>query len=78
MAQKQSHTKPRKKAGAAKVLLILLVVLLLAAGAAVLAARAEIHGKGRASRTVTVTIEKGSGVAAIADQLKQELSLIHI
>lgn len=53
-------------------LLILLVVLLLAAGAAVLAARAEIHGKGRASRTVTVTIEKGSGVAAIADQLKQE------
>ena len=72
MAQKQSHTKPRKKAGAAKVLLILLVVLLLAAGAAVLAARAEIHGKGRASRTVTVTIEKGSGVAAIADQLKQE------
>ena len=52
--------------------LILLVVLLLAAGAAVLAARAEIHGKGRASRTVTVTIEKGSGVAAIADQLKQE------
>ncbi|MBS6135464.1 MAG: endolytic transglycosylase MltG [Faecalibacterium prausnitzii] len=72
MAQKQSHTKPRKKAGAAKVLLILLVVLLLAAGAAVLAARAEIHGKGRASRTVTVTIEKGSGVAAIADRLKQE------
>lgn len=72
MAQKQSHTKPRKKAGAAKVLLILLVVLLLTAGAAVLAARAEIHGKGRASRTVTVTIEKGSGVAAIADQLKQE------
>ena len=72
MAQKQSHTKPRKKAGAAKVLLILLVVLLLAAGAAVLAARAEIHGKGRASRTVTVTIEKGSGVAAIANQLKQE------
>lgn len=53
-------------------LLILLVVLLLAAGAAVLAARAESHGKGRASRTVTVTIEKGSGVAAIADQLKQE------
>lgn len=53
-------------------LLILLVVLLLAAGAAVLAARAEIHGKGRASRTVTVTIEKGSGVAAIADQLKRE------
>ena len=72
MAQNQSHTKPRKKAGAAKVLLILLVVLLLAAGAAVLAARAEIHGRGRASRTVTVTIEKGSGVAAIADQLKQE------
>lgn len=73
MARKESHGKPpRKKGGAGRVVLILLAVLLLAAGAAVLAARAEIQGKGRSSRSVTVTIEKGSGVAAIADKLKQE------
>lgn len=73
MARKESHGKPpRKKGGAGRVVLVLLAVLLLAAGAAVLAARAEIQGKGRSSRSVTVTIEKGSGVAAIADKLKQE------
>lgn len=72
MAQKQSHAKPpRRKGGAAKILLAVLAVVVLAVGAFVLAARAEIQGVGRSSRSVTVTVEKGSGVAAIADKLKQ-------
>ena len=70
MAHNDTHTA-RKKGGAGKILLVVLLLLLLAAGAAVLFARSEIHGSGKSGTAVTVSIQQGSGVAAIANKLKE-------
>ena len=70
MAHNDTHAA-RKKGGAGRILLVVLLLLLLAAGAAVLFAYNEIHGNGAPGSTeVTVSIPQGSGVAAIANRLK--------
>lgn len=70
MAHNDTHAA-RKKGGAGRILLVVLLLLLLAAGAAVLFAYNEIHGNGAPGSTeVTVSIPQGSGVAAIANKLK--------
>ena len=68
MAHNDTHAA-RKKGGAGKILLVVLL-LLLAAGAAVLFARSEIYGSSKPGTAVTVSIQQGSGVAAIANKLK--------
>lgn len=70
MAHKERHTAPKKKGGAVKILLAVVLLLVLAAGAAALFARSEIHGSGKPGTEVTVSIKQGSGVAAIAQELK--------
>ena len=70
MAHKERHTAPKKKGGAVKILLAVVLLLVLAAGAAVLFARSEIRGSGKPGTEVTVSIKQGSGVAAIAQELK--------
>ena len=67
MAQKAIHS--RKKGGIGKILLVLVLLLVLAAGGAFLLAKQEIDGKA-GGKTVTVTIQQGSGVATIAKELK--------
>ncbi len=69
MAQKHSHAAG-KKGGAWKILLVLVVLLALAAGAALLFARSEINGRTTDAEPVTVSIQQGSGVSAIAQKLK--------
>ncbi|MCQ4886053.1 endolytic transglycosylase MltG [Faecalibacterium prausnitzii] len=69
MAHNDTHAA-RKKGGAGKILLVVLLLLFLAAGAAVLFARSEIHGSSKSGTAVTVSIPQGSGVAAIANKLK--------
>ena len=69
MAHNDTHAA-RKKGGAGKILLVVLLLLLLAAGAAVLFARNEIYGSSKPGTAVTVSIQQGSGVAAIANKLK--------
>lgn len=69
MAQKHSHAA-RKKGGAWKILLVLVVLLALVAGAALLFARSEINGRTTDAEPVTVSIQQGSGVSAIAQKLK--------
>ena len=71
MAHNDTHAA-RKKGGAGRILLVVLLLLLLAAGAAVLFAYNEIHGNGAPGSTeVTVSIPQGSGVATIANKLKE-------
>ena len=70
MAHNDTHAA-RKKGGAGKILLVALLLLLLAAGAAVRFAYNEIHGNGAPGTEVTVSIPQGSGVAAIANKLKE-------
>ena len=61
----------KKKGGAAKVVLAVLLVVILTAGGMALFAYREINGNGLKSGTeVTVSIPQGSGVAAIANRLK--------
>ena len=67
MAEK--HQK-KKKGGALKLLLVVLVLLALVAGGAFLLAKREIDGSAQQGNEVTVTIQQGSGVAAIAKELK--------
>ena len=69
MAHNDTHAA-RKKGGAGKILLVVLLLILLAAGAAVLFARSEIHGSSKPGTAVTVSIQQGSGVATIANKLK--------
>ena len=69
MAHNDTHAA-RKKGGAGKILLVVLLLLFLAAGAAVLFARSEIHGSSKPGTAVTVSIQQGSGVATIANKLK--------
>ena len=69
MAQKSSHAA-RKKGGVWKILLVLVVLLALAIGGAMLFARSEINGSGKTAEPVTVSIQQGSGVSAIAQKLK--------
>ena len=70
MAHNDTHAA-RKKGGAGKILLVVLLLLLLAAGAAVLFARSEIYGSSKPGTAVTVSIQQGSGVATIANKLKE-------
>ena len=70
MAHKERHTASKKKGGAVKILLAVVLLLVLAAGAAALFARSEIYGSGKPGTEVTVSIKQGSGVAAIAQELK--------
>ena len=66
-----AHEKnTRKKGGVGKILLVLVVLLALAVGGALLFAHNEISGNGRPGTEVTVSIPQGSGVAAIANRLK--------
>ena len=76
MAHKERHTAQKKKGGAVKILLAVVLLLVLAAGAAVLFARSEIRGSGKPGTEVTVSIRQGSGVAAIAQELK-DAGVIH-
>ena len=69
MAHDAKHKKSRK-GGAAKMILIVLLILVLAAGGCLLAIRKEINGSASAGKTVSVSIQQGSGVAAIAQKLK--------
>ena len=71
MAHKERHTAPKKKGGAVKILLAVVLLLVLAAGAAGVFAYNEIHGNGKPGTEVTVSIPQGSGVAAIAKELKE-------
>lgn len=70
MAHNDTHAA-RKKGGAGKILLVVVLLLLLVAGAAVRFAYNEIHGNGAPGTEVTVSIPQGSGVAAIANKLKE-------
>ena len=70
MAHKERHTASKKKGGAVKILLAVVLLLVLAAGAAGVFAYNEIHGNGKPGTEVTVSIPQGSGVAAIAQELK--------
>ena len=70
MAHKERHTASKKKGGAVKILLAVVLLLVLAAGAAGVFAYNEIHGNGKPGTEVTVSIRQGSGVAAIAQELK--------
>lgn len=67
-----AHKKnTRKKGGVGKILLVLVVLLALAVGGALLFAHNEISGNGRPGTEVTVSIPQGSGVATIANKLKE-------
>lgn len=69
MAEK--HQK-KKKGSALKILLAVLLLLVLTAGAAGVFAYNEINGNGgKPGAEVTVSIPQGSGVAAIARELKE-------
>ena len=70
-AKKSKHTAPASKHTLRWVLLALLAVLVLGAGAVGLLLRREMTGAGATGQTVTVTVEQGSGVAAIARDLQQ-------
>lgn len=71
-AKTSKHSAPPpKKHTLRRVILALLLVLVLAAGAVALLFRREITGGGASGQTVTVTVDQGSGVAAIARNLKQ-------
>ena len=69
MAHDAKHKKSRK-GGAAKIILMVLLILVLAAGGCLLAIRKEINGSASAGEPVSVSIQQGSGVAAIAQKLK--------
>ena len=70
MAHDAKHRKSRK-GGAAKMILIVLLILVLAAGGCLLAIRKEINGSASAGEPVSVSIQQGSGVATIANKLKE-------
>lgn len=71
-AKTSKHSAPHpQKHTLRRVILTLLLVLVLAAGAVALLFRREITGGGASGQTVTVTVDQGSGVAAIARNLKQ-------
>lgn len=61
----------RKKGGVLKFFLIFVLLVVVAAFVVVSWARKEINGENRSSKTVTVTIQKGSSVASIAQTLKE-------
>ena len=77
MAHKERHTASKKKGGAVKILLAVVLLLVLAAGAAGVFAYNEIHGNGKPGTEVTVSIPQGSGVASIANRLK-EAGVLHL
>ena len=65
------HAAPKKRHPLRRVLLVLLLALVLAAGGTAFLFHREITGGGATGQTVTVTVEQGSGVAAIARDLEQ-------
>ena len=69
MAHENKHSASKKSA-AGKILLVLVLLLVLAAGAAGVFAYNEVNGSGKPGAEVTVSIPQGSGVAAIANRLK--------
>lgn len=69
MAQK--HGKPKRKGGALKVILVLVILLAVLAGGGFLLAKREIDGSAQQGSEVTVTIQQGSGVATIANELQK-------
>lgn len=73
MGKNQRHAagRPRKKGGAGRILLVILALLVAVGAAGVLALRREIHGAGTNGETVTVQVEPGSSVAAIANRLEE-------
>lgn len=73
MGKNQRHAagRPRKKGGAGRILLVILALLAAVGAAGVLALRREIHGAGTNGETVTVQVEPGSSVAAIANRLEE-------
>ena len=71
-AKTSKHSAPlTKKQLLIRAALVLLLVLVLAAGGLAWLFRQEITGGRADGQTVTVTVEQGSGVAAIAQDLKQ-------
>mgnify|MGYP000131586246 CR=1 FL=1 len=62
--------KSSKRRRSAKLLLMVLLILVLAAGGCLLAIRKRINGSASAGEPVSVSIQQGSGVAAIAQKLK--------
>lgn len=72
MSKHSKHGAPRPRRHVLRwVLLTLLLAVVLAAGGAALLFRQEITGGRASGQTVTVTIRQGSGVSAIAHELKQ-------
>ncbi len=66
------HAAPRKKRHTLRnILLAVLLAAALGGGLLVWQARREMTGAARSGETVTVTVEQGSGVAAIANRLKE-------
>ena len=65
-ANTSKHTAPAKGRRLRRALLLALLAAVLAAGGLAFLFHREITGGGAAGRTVTVTVEQGSGVAAIA------------
>ena len=71
-AKSSRHAAPPRKGRAVRrVFLALVLLAVLAAGALAFLFRREITGGGAAGEVVTVTVEPGSGVAAIARDLEQ-------
>ena len=70
-ANTSKHTAPARGRRLRRALLPALLAAVLAAGGLAFLFHREITGGGAAGRTVTVTVEQGSGVAAIAADLQQ-------
>ena len=70
-ANTSKHTAPARGRRLRRALLLALLAAVLAAGGLAFLFHREITGGGAAGRTVTVTVEQGSGVAAIAADLQQ-------
>ena len=70
-ANTSKHTAPARGRRLRRALLLALLAAVLAAGGLAFLFHREITGGGAAGQTVTVTVEQGSGVAAIAADLQQ-------
>lgn len=73
--RREAAPRKKKKSGCLPVLVVLLGLVVVAAAVVVFSVKGDIDGKGETGQTVTVTVEQGSGVAAIANRL-QDAGLI--